>query len=154
VGEINDMRQTTRTAMTKPILQVEDSHDDALFLQSVFQKAGVTNPIITVKNGDEAICYLKGEGAYVTRDKFPLPGVLLVDLRLPGTSGFDVLEWVMAQPNLKGILILAITGHHEMGHVSRAYALGAHSFLTKPIKEEDVANLTKAFKGYWTFRQP
>src|SRR5258706_12659640 len=117
--------------MTQPILQVEDSEDDARFLQGVFQKAGVINPIITVKNGDEAICYLKGEGAYANRDKFPMPGVLLLDLRLKGTSGFDVLEWMRHQTNLKGILILVITGYHEIGQVNRAYALGAHSFLTK-----------------------
>ncbi|MDB6110547.1 MAG: response regulator receiver protein [Pedosphaera sp.] len=140
--------------MTKPILQVEDSEDDARFLQGVFQKAGVINPIITVKNGDEAICYLKGVGAYANRDKFPVPSVLLVDLKLAGASGFDVLEWVSHQPNLNGMLTLVITGYHEIGQVNRAYVLGAHSFLTKPIKEEDVANLTKGFKGYWTFRKP
>lgn len=140
--------------MGKLILQVEDSVDDARLLQLAFQKAGVTNQIITVPNGEEAFCYFKGEGAYADRNKFPMPGVVLLDLKLPGTSGFDVLAWIKQQSSLKGILIVAISGHSEITQVKRAYALGANSFLTKPINEEDVVNLTNAFKGHWTFDQP
>lgn len=137
--------------MTKPILQVEDSADDARLLELAFQKAGVTNQIITVQNGEEAICYLKGEGIYADRDKFPMPGVILLDLKLPGISGFEVLAWGKQQSYSKGILIVAISGHSEISQVNHAYSLGAHSFLTKPINEEDIVNLTKAFKPYWTF---
>jgi CheY-like chemotaxis protein len=144
----------TRSVMIKSILQVEDSEDDALLLQLAFKKAGVANPIITVSSGDEAICYLKGEGAYSDRDQFPIPKVILVDLKLPGLSGFQVLEWMKRQPQLKGILIFAITGHHEIGQVNRAYSLGARSFLTKPFDAQDVANLVKAFKGFWVFNRP
>jgi CheY-like chemotaxis protein len=140
--------------MIKPILQVEDSDGDARLLELVFRKAGVTNQIITVPNGDEAICYFKGEGPYADRSKFPLPGVLLLDLKLPGTGGFEVLEWMKAHPAFKEMLILVITGQQELGQVNRAYALGARSFLTKPFNEQDVANITKAFGGYWSFRQP
>ncbi len=136
--------------MTKPILLVEDSDDDARLLSLVFRKAGITNQIITAPNGKEAIWYLKGEGAYADRDRFPMPDVVLLDLKLPGISGFDVLEWVIWQSSLRKILIIVISGHSEIFQVKLAYALGAHLFLTKPINEEDVANLTKAFKEYWT----
>jgi CheY-like chemotaxis protein len=138
--------------MTKPILQVEDSEDDALLLKLAFRKIGVVNRIITVPNGDEAIGYLKGDGPYSDRDKFPRPGVVLVDLKLPGTDGFAVLDWIKHQPVQDSMLILAITGHHEIGQVNRAYSLGARSFLTKPVNAEDIANLVKGFPGYWTLQ--
>jgi CheY-like chemotaxis protein len=139
--------------MRKPILQVEDSADDARLLQLAFQKAGVTNQIITVQDGEEALCYLNGEGACADRNRFPMPGVILLDLKLPGISGFDVLAWIKQQSSLKEILIVVISGHSEISQLNRAYSLGAHSFLTKPINGQDVANLTNAFKEHWTFDQ-
>jgi len=140
--------------MKKPILQVEDSEDDARLLQLAFQKAGIINEIITIHSGDEAICYLKGEGAYADRATFPMPGVLLLDLKLPGTSGFEVLEWIKQQSSPPDTLLVAISGYSEMHNVNRAYKLGARSFLTKPINPEDIVNLTKAFGGYWSFKTP
>jgi DNA-binding response OmpR family regulator len=135
----------------KPILQVEDSDDDARMLVLAFKKAGITNQIITVPNGEEAVCYFKGTGAYADRDKYPLPGVLLLDLKLPGINGFDLLELLIKESFVKGVLIVVISGHTEIFQVNRAYAMGAKSFLTKPIEEAEVANLIKAFQGYWTF---
>lgn len=140
--------------MAKPILQVEDSDDDARLLQLVFQKAGVTNEIITLNSGDEAIRYLKGEGAYTDRSQFPVPGVLLLDLKLPGTNGFEVLEWIKREALPIEMLMVAISGYSEIFTVNRAYQLGARSFLTKPIREQDVANLLNTFKGYWMFDRP
>ncbi len=131
------------------ILQVEDSGDDARLLSLAFQKAGVANPIITVQNGEEAIRYFKGEGPYADRKQFPLPKVLLLDLKLPGISGFDVLESLIKESLLRGVLIVVTSGHNEMFQMNRAYSLGASSFLTKPIHPEDVRNLAKAFKKYW-----
>lgn len=139
--------------MKKCILQVEDSADDARLLQLIFQKAGVSNHIITVPNGEEAVCYLKGEGAYADRTRFPMPGVLLIDLKLPGISGFDVLEWVKQQPSLKEILLVGLSGHDEISQIGRLYKLGARSFLTKPVNLAEIMNLIKAFTGHWTLVQ-
>jgi CheY-like chemotaxis protein len=135
--------------MKLTILQIEDSEEDAALLVKVFKRAGVKNPVVTLRNGDAAIRYLKGEGVYAARDRFPLPGILLVDLKLPGISGLELLEWVRDQPHLKDVLVLAISGYDELWRVKRAYASGARSFLTKPFIEEDVRNLVKVFSGYW-----
>lgn len=137
--------------MAKLILQVEDSDDDARLLALAFAKAGIANQIITVSNGEEALCYFKGEGVYADRDKYPLPGVLLLDLKLPGINGFDLLEMLIKHSFAKEVFTVVISGHNEIFQVSRAYEMGAKSFLTKPIQQADVANLVKGFQGHWTF---
>jgi CheY-like chemotaxis protein len=133
----------------KPILLAEDVEDDALILKRVLKKAGVMNPVIVVRHGEEVIRYLQGDGSYSLRAKYPLPGVLLLDLKMPRRDGFEVLEWCRAQPHLKPMLIVVLTGLQEVGTMQRAYAMGADSFLVKPCNVEDMTNLTNTFVGYW-----
>jgi CheY-like chemotaxis protein len=83
-----------------------------------------------------------------------LPSVLLLDLKMPRMGGFEVLEWCKAQPHLNKMLIVVLSGHHELPEVNRAYALGAHSFLVKPSSREEIANLVKKFTGYWELGAP
>src|SRR5579883_2465504 len=111
--------------IVKPILLAEDFPDDARILQTVLKKAGVLNPIFVVSDGAEALDYLKGEGFYADRTRFPLPAVLLLDLKMPKLDGFSVLEWCKAQPFLKDMLVVVLTGHREINAVNRAYSLGA-----------------------------
>lgn len=123
-------------------------------MSHAFNKAGVTNPIITVPTGEEAILYFKAQGIYADRERFPLPRTLLLDLKLPGLSGFDVLEALINESLLKGVLIVVISAHTEVFQVRRAYSLGAHTFLTKPIHERDVVNLIRAFREFSVYDQP
>jgi CheY-like chemotaxis protein len=136
--------------VNKPILLAEDLEDDAKIIQYVLKKAQVMNPIIVVPDGAEAVAYLKGEGFYADRAKFPLPAVLLLDLKMPKRNGFEVLEWCKTQPELKNMLVVVLSGYQDLDSVNRAYALGAHSFLVKPCNVEDISNLMRSFKGYWT----
>ncbi len=138
----------------KPILLIEDSADDALLLERAIRAAGVENRIVTTDTGDDGVCYLKGEGNYTDREKFPLPGVVLVDMKLPGKTGFEILEWMRGRPELRGILVVAVTGYREIGQVQRAYDLGAATFLTKTVSREDVTNLIRGFQGYWALQPP
>ena len=133
---------------SRPILLAEDIEDDALVIKRVLKKAGIINPIIVVPDGEEAIQYLSGADVYADREKFPLPRVVLLDLKMPKVGGFEVLEWCKTQPQLCDILLIILTGQHEVGAMSRAYSLGADSFLTKPCNVEDIVNLTKSFVGY------
>jgi CheY-like chemotaxis protein len=139
--------------MRKLILQVEDSNDDARLLELTLSKVGVTNQLVTVQSGEEAVRYMKGEGIYADRARFPLPGVMLVDLKLPGISGFDMMELLIKESFLKAILVVVISGHGEVVQLNRAYSLGAQSFLTKPVKEVDVVNLIKAYPNPWALEQ-
>jgi CheY-like chemotaxis protein len=133
----------------RPILLAEDVEDDALVIQRVLKRAGIINPIIVVPDGHDAMEYLGGTGMYADREKFPLPGVVLLDLKMPKVGGFEVLEWCKTQPQLKDTLLIILTGQQEVGAMNQAYSLGAHSFLMKPANIEDIKNLTKSFSGYW-----
>jgi CheY-like chemotaxis protein len=133
--------------MAKTVLIVDDSAEDEFFCRVVMQKV-VANPIISVADGSEAIAYLVGAGVYKDRKKYPLPDVLLLDLKMPKVDGFGVLEWLKSQSNLKP-LIVVLSQFGQNKEITRAYSMGAHTFLSKPLRHEDVVNLTKHFQGYW-----
>lgn len=135
--------------MAKQILVAEDDGRDADEILRVLQKAGLTHPIVTVGDGEETLAYLKGEGRFADREKFPLPSVLFLDLKMPRLNGLEALEWLTLQLQLRNMLIVVLSGYGNPIDVSRAYQLGAHTFLTKPIQTEDVVRLTKTFYRYW-----
>lgn len=132
-----------------PILIVEDSDADAIWLKRQLNAAGLCNPCHTVATGEEAIAYLKGTGEYSQRDKYPLPKVIFLDMRLPGMNGFDFLQAIKATAVEQGILIVTLTGLEDLRAMRRAYDLGARSFLTKPCRLADIENLIHGFSGYW-----
>jgi len=114
------------------ILLVEDSENDRFFMRAAFKKAQYKGLLQEVRNGDEAIAYLKGEGLHSDRNEFPLPDVMLLDLNMPKRNGFDVLAWVRAQPGLKRLAIIILTSSLRHQDLERAFDLGATSFLVKP----------------------
>ena len=138
--------------MAKAILIAEDDENDAVLLKLALQKAGVENPVFTMNDGDQVIAYLKGDTPYANREKFPLPSVLLLDLKMPRLSGFQVMEWLHAQKDFKSLLVVVLTGHDGLREVQQAYKLGAHSFLIKPCKSEDIKNLIHWYSEHWNPR--
>ena len=131
------------------ILLAEDDEDHALLMRRAFQKARILNPLYVVRDGEEAIAYLAGVGAYANRAEYPLPALLLLDLKMPRKSGFDVLEWIRAQPGLSALRVVVLTTSPEVRDVNLAYRLGANSFLVKPEDFERLVNIVHALKGYW-----
>src|SRR5216117_1361765 len=131
------------------ILLAEDNEDDITLTRKAFAKANLLNPLQVVKNGQEAINYLKGEGPYANRVEYPLPDLLLLDLKLPGLDGFDVLRWVRQQPGLSGLRVVVLTASDKIKDVNLAYQLGANSFLVKPVDFEHFVEMSKTLKGYW-----
>ena len=138
-----------RPNMAKQILIADDDATDAELLLRVLQKAGLTNPVATVTDGEETLAYLKGEGQFADREKFPLPSVLFLDLKMPRLNGLEVLECLTSQSLLADLLIIVLSGHGNPGDVSRAYQLGAHTFVVKPMHAEELGRLTKTFYKYW-----
>lgn len=134
--------------MAKTILIAEDFDDDALVIQNVLAQIGVEHSICRVENGADAIAYLMGSGPYADRKQFPLPEILLLDLAMPRVTGFQVLEWIKTQPACQDILIVVLSGHHNLHDVQQAYSMGAHSFLFKPCNKEDVQNLLEWFSAH------
>jgi CheY-like chemotaxis protein len=132
------------------ILLAEDDPNDVVLIQRAFQKAGFRNALKVVSDGEQAIQYLSGKNAYANRERFPLPFLLLLDLKMPGTDGFEVLQWVRNAQQLKRLLVVVLTSSHLQSDVDRAYELGANSYLVKPVDFEEMVHLVQRFEAYWT----
>lgn len=132
------------------ILLVEDDHTDEQLLRRAFNKAGVVTPVKTVKNGDEALAYLEGESPFNNRVEHPYPGIVILDLKLPRRSGFEVLEWIRTRTNDTKLLpVVVLSSSSVAKDVNRAYALGANSYLSKPYKSTEFVELAQRFRDYW-----
>lgn len=135
----------------KPILIVEDDPDDRFLIQRAFQKSKLTNPLRLVGDGDEALAYLLGEGAFADRNINPDPAVVLLDLKLPRRSGLEVLEWIRGRPAPIGHLpVVVLTSSRESSDLQRAYDLGANSYLVKPVDFDGLLNMVATVGLYWT----
>src|SRR5947209_8520402 len=104
----------------KTILQVEDDPNDVFLFKHAMKKAEMTNPMQVASDGQEAIDYLSGTGKFADRDQYPLPGLVLLDLKLPYVMGLDVLKWIREQPNTAPVVII-LTASAEDGDVASAY---------------------------------
>ncbi len=136
-------------ANTVPILYVEDEEADVLLLQHVFEKAGIPNPLRAVKDGKLAKDYLAGNGPFTDRSQHPLPGLVLLDLNLPYWSGFEVLEWIRQQPQLRRLPVVIFTSSNRPDDIARAYDAGANGFLVKPNALADLRTLVLAVRDFW-----
>src|SRR4051812_33029458 len=96
------------------ILIAEDREDDVLLIRRSLERARVLNPIQIVRNGEETISYLQGEGKFANRDEYPLPSLLLLDLKMPRTDGFEVLRWIRQQPALKALRVIVLTSSEDI----------------------------------------
>ncbi|HEX4644912.1 MAG TPA: response regulator [Verrucomicrobiae bacterium] len=132
------------------ILLAEDSHEDEKLFKRVMRAGRLENPLMVVRNGAEAIAYLGGEGPFAERDLYPAPDILFLDLKMPQVSGFEVLEWLRGRTGLKQkLLVIVLSNFGDTQAITRAYRLGADSFLSKPIKRQDFLNLVQHFPGRW-----
>ena len=131
------------------VLLAEDDPDDVLLTHIAFEKARLANPLQVVRDGEEAIAYLQGEGRFGDRQKYPLPILLLLDLRMPRVSGFQVLEWLRDHPQLNRMPVAVMTSSDHDPHIKRAYDLGADSYLIKPPDAEALLALVQRLHAYW-----
>jgi CheY-like chemotaxis protein len=133
------------------ILIVEDNEVDLLRVRRAFRKARVANPLFSVATGEEAIEYLKGEGRFDNREEYPLPQLVLLDLKLSGINGFQVLKWIREQPGLKALRVVVLTGSTAVEDINLAYQMGANSFLVKPMDFDSFVQIAGAVAGYWVW---
>ena len=134
---------------TAVILIVEDREDDVLLMRKSFEKAGLPNPIKIVRDGEEALAYLSGEGKYASRDEYPLPSLILLDLKLPRMDGFEVITWIRKQEGIRAIPVVVLTSSSQLRDVNRAYELGANSFFVKELDFQNSVDLTRLLERYW-----
>jgi CheY-like chemotaxis protein len=131
------------------VLLCEDDPDDVLLTQIAFEKARLANPLQIVRDGEEAIAYLKGEGRFADRTRFPLPILVLLDLKMPKLDGFHVLQWLRSHPQLDRLAVAIMTASDHDPDISRAYELGADSYLIKPPDAEALLALVQRLRAYW-----
>jgi CheY-like chemotaxis protein len=131
------------------ILHVEDDSNDVLLLKHACDYAGVPLDVQTVDDGDQAIAYLSGTGKFADRKRFPFPALVLLDLRMPRMTGFELLDWMRGQGNLRKLPVVVLSSSQQELDIERAYVLGANSFLIKPVAFADLVQLVKRLCNYW-----
>ena len=130
------------------ILIVEDSDDDFLATMRAFRKANLLNPIQRCSNGDQALDYLYRRGEF-TPDNAPRPGLILLDLNLPGMDGRDVLSLVKSDPGVRKIPVVVLTTSDAEQDIHRCYDAGANSYVKKPVDMVGFVEAIARLKEYW-----
>jgi CheY-like chemotaxis protein len=131
------------------ILLVEDRPDDVFLMLCSFEKAGIKNPIQVARDGEEAIDYLSGAHKYSDRQAYPLPELVLLDLKLPKVDGFEVLRWIRTTSGLGGLRVVVLTSSDDINDVNTAYSIGANSFLVKPMDFNRFVELSGFISDNW-----
>lgn len=131
------------------ILLVEDNEMDIELTLDAFRETRLTNNVKVVKTGEEALDYLLGKGKYKNRQKYPKPHLVLLDLKLPGIDGHEVLKTIKSTPVVKRIPVIILTSSSEEQDILLSYDLGVNSYLVKPISFEGFLNVVGQITDYW-----
>jgi len=131
------------------ILLVEDNRMDVELTLDAFHDAKLLNTIHVASNGQEALDYLFGRGQYADRKIFPRPNLVLLDLKLPGIDGFEVLRQIKSTPILKRLPVVILTSSKDEGDRALSYDRGANSYLVKPVSFDGFMGVVRQIEGYW-----
>lgn len=136
-----------------PILLAEDDENDIFLMGRAFDRAHIPNPRFVVRNGQEAINYLAGAGNYAQRDKYPLPGLLLLDLKMPWMDGFDVLRWLRSQHQFDTLPVVVLTSSKLQSDIDKSREMGVYDYRVKPHVFEDLVRLLDDVRNCWLDEQ-
>jgi CheY-like chemotaxis protein len=131
------------------VLLVEDDLNDIFLVKRAFKMARIPNPLQVVTDGLEAIHYLQGEGRFADRDAHPLPRLIVMDIKMPRKTGFEVLEWVKHDGPLRRIPVVIVSSSDNPADINRAYELGANAYMVKPMDYRAVEHLFQSITHYW-----
>jgi two-component system, response regulator len=132
-----------------PILIVEDSDEDYFATFRALRKSGLANPVFRCEDGDDALAYLFRQGRYSDSKTSPRPGIILLDLNLPGTDGEGVLAEIKQDAVLKKIPVIMLTTSDDERDVERCYAKGANSYIRKPVDMKGFMDAIQRLRDYW-----
>jgi two-component system, response regulator len=138
---------TTRADQT--ILLVEDSPEDYEVTVRAFHKANLLNPVFRCQDGEEALDYLHRRGRYVDPTSAPRPGLVLLDLNLPGTDGRQVLAQIKSDAQLRTIPVIVLTTSADERDIESCYRAGANSYVQKPVSLDAFLRSVQLLKSYW-----
>jgi DNA-binding NarL/FixJ family response regulator len=134
-------------------LLVEDDPDQVSLMEGAFERADVVSGLPVMKSGEEAIAYFSEAAPFEKPDRGGAPTLVLLDIELPGKSGFEVLEWIRSQPKLHRLPVVILSCSSSPEYVNRAYQLGANSYLVKPTTFEALIDMVSSLKQYWGSNQ-
>jgi CheY-like chemotaxis protein len=132
--------------MNDLILLVDDEENDVFFMVEAFKRLGIANYQI-VSDGQQAIDYVRGQGMFVDRTRFPAPALALLDLKLPLVMGLDVLKQIREQPG--GPIVIILSASSDRYDISTAYAYGANAYLVKPSNVNGLHAMVKSVNDFW-----
>ncbi|MEW8354073.1 MAG: response regulator [Candidatus Thiodiazotropha sp.] len=137
--------------MSKPavILLVEDSRMDVELTLDAFKEARLSNRIEVAYSGQQALDYLFGNDHFANRSQHTLPDLILLDLKMPGIDGFEVLKHLKATPLIKRIPVVILTSSKEEGDRALSYDIGANSYLVKPVAFTGFIEVVRQIEDYW-----
>ena len=137
--------------MSFTVLLVEDNPADILLMQRAFRNEAFSHISLQIaRDGDAAVAYLNGDGDCSDRDRYPIPAIVLLDLKLPRRSGHEVLAWLKQHPDLKRLPVVILTSSRERLDVNQAYNLGVNSYLVKPASFTNLVEMMTSFNLYWS----
>jgi two-component system response regulator len=136
------------------VLLVENNPDDARLAELAFERARVPHVLFVVENGLQAMDYVKGRGRFADRSKYPFPKLILLDLGMPGISGFELLKQLRTDAISRHLPVTVLSGSDYLGDVTKAYQLGANSFLLKPSELGKFAAALKEVTEFWLGGKP
>jgi CheY-like chemotaxis protein len=143
------VNQNSKHTPNQPILLVEDSPEDFETTRRAFRKSGLKNPILLCSDGDEALDFLHRRGRFADPAMSPRPGIILLDLNLPGTDGRQVLEEIKSTDALKQIPVIVLTTSSDERDVNACYRAGANSYVQKPVDLEGFLRAIERLNDYW-----
>jgi two-component system, response regulator len=136
-------------APSKKILLVEDNPDDVALTLRAFKKNGIANEVVMAGDGQEALDWLFGQGAYTGRNVADLPAFVLLDLKLPKVDGMEVLRAIRSHPHTSLLRVIMLTTSREEGDVVESYSLGATSYIRKPVDFDEFIRVVGQLGLYW-----
>ena len=137
----------------KTILVVEDTEDDVFFLKRALKSAAIANPVQVVEDGQKAIQYLSGDGVYADRTAYPLPFLVLLDLKLPYVMGLDVLRWIRARREFDKMLVAVLTSSQQDQDLTETTRLGGNFYFVKPPSSQKLSELVQKLATSWSHEE-
>jgi CheY-like chemotaxis protein len=131
------------------VLHIDDDPNDSELFQAAACRARVEFRVQHVSDGEQAMAYLTGRGIYANRGRYPLPALVLLDLKMPRATGFDVLHWIRNHPEVGGVPVVILSGSELQADIQQAYAGGADSYMVKPIGFTALVELVKSINDSW-----
>lgn len=135
------------------VLAVDDDSNDVVFLQRAFAKGCPDVPVHFVASGREALEYLSGAKPYANRKKYPLPTLLILDLKMPEINGFDIMQWVREQPGIKDMKIAVLSGSDLEADITKASRFGVVAYYVKPNNPDELVGIVKELCDKWASQE-